>query len=160
MELRQKITTHLWFDGNAEEAVGFYTSLFPDSRVVETVRYGEGGPGPKGSVMNMVFELAGQQFIALNGGPHYTFSPAISLFVSCKSQEEVDRLWNRIVDTGGKPTACGWIDDRFGLSWQIIPTQLMELLSDPDPERSARVMKSMLTMQKIDVPTLRRARDG
>jgi len=156
----QKITVYLWFDGNAEEAVTFYTSMFPGSRIVEAIRYGDAGPGPKGSVMSVVFEMDGRRYMALNGGPRYKFTPAISLFVSCEDQAEVDRLWNRILETGGKPTACGWIDDRFGLSWQIIPKRLMELLREPDQAKSARVMKAMLAMVKIDVAALEAAYAG
>src|SRR5688572_16522674 len=131
MNKEQKITTFLWFDGNAEEAVEHYTSLFPDSRVTQVARWGKGGPGPEGSVMSIAFELSGQGFMALNGGPQYKFTPAISLFVSCQTQEEVDRLWGRILDAGGKPVQCGWIEDKFGLCWQIIPTELMALMGDP-----------------------------
>ncbi len=160
MATQQKITTFLWFDGNAEEAVELYTSMFRDSRVTQVSRYGKGGPGPEGAVMSMSFELAGQGFMALNGGPLYKFTPAISLFVSCESQEEVDRYWNRFLETGGRETACGWLDDRFGLSWQIIPNELPKLLSDPDPKKAARVMESMLSMKKIDVAALRRAHLG
>ena len=157
MKKLQKITTYLWFDGNAEEAVEHYTSLFPDSRVTKLARWGKGGPAPEGSVMNIVFELSGQTFIALNGGPVYKFTPAISLFVSCESQEEVDTLWDRILKAGGKAVACGWIEDRFGLSWQIIPTVLVDLMSDPDPVKSGCVAQAMMKMQKIDIAGLRRA---
>jgi len=160
MATQQKITTFLWFDANAEEAVEHYTSIFPSSRVTRVSRYGKGGPGPEGAIMNLEFELAGQTFLALNGGPQYKFTPAISLFVSCGSQEEVDRYWDRFVEAGGKPTACGWLDDKFGLSWQIIPTELPELLTDPDPKKAARAMQAMLGMQKIDVAALRRAHAG
>ncbi len=156
----QKISTYLWFDSNAEEAVTFYTSIFANSRVVSAVRYGEAGPGPKGSVMNMAFELEGQQFMALNGGPHYKLTPAISLFVSCESQQEVDTLWSKLLAGGGEPSQCGWLTDRFGLSWQIIPTALMQLMSDPDPVKSGRVMKAMMGMVKIDVAALKRAHEG
>ncbi|MFO7179800.1 MAG: VOC family protein [Pseudomonadota bacterium] len=152
-----KITTYLWFDGNAEEAVELYTSLFPRSRVTQVTRWGKGAPAPEGSVMTVAFELAGRSFIALNGGPHFKFTPAISLLVSCESQEEVDSLWQRILDTGGKPSRCGWIEDRFGLSWQIVPKALMEWMSDPDPAKSGRVAQALMTMQKIDIATLERA---
>ena len=157
MARTQKITTYLWFNGNAEEAVEFYTSVFPDSRVTKVARWGEGGPGPEGSVLNIAFELAGQSFIALNGGPQFKFTPAISLFVSCESQAEVDELWTKLLDGGGKPNACGWLDDRFGLSWQVVPTALIELMSDPDPKASGRVAQAMMGMQKIDIAGLRRA---
>lgn len=160
MAIKQKITTYLWFDANAEEAVEHYTSIFPHSQVTQVARYGTGGPGPEGTVMNIEFELAGQRFMALNGGPQYRFTPAISLFVSCESQEEVDRYWNRFLEAGGKETACGWLDDKFGLSWQIIPTELPKLLTDPDPKKAARVMDAMLAMKKIDVAALRRAHAG
>jgi predicted 3-demethylubiquinone-9 3-methyltransferase (glyoxalase superfamily) len=157
MARTQKITTFLWFNGNAEEAVEFYTAVFADSRVTNVARWGEGGPAPKGSVMTVAFELAGQQFIALNGGPHYTFSPAISLFVSCDSQAEVDDLWTKLLAGGGKPNRCGWLDDRFGLSWQIVPSALMELMSDPDAKASGRVAQALMGMEKIDIATLRQA---
>ncbi|HKE87240.1 MAG TPA: VOC family protein [Vicinamibacterales bacterium] len=157
MALTQKITPHLWFNGNAEEAVEFYTSVFHDSRVTNVARWGDGGPGPQGAVMNIVFELAGQRFIALNGGPQFTFSPAISLFVSCESQAEVDELWTKLLAGGGKPNACGWLDDRYGVSWQIVPTALIELMNDPDPKASGRVARALMGMQKIEIASLRRA---
>ena len=157
MPSTQKITTYLWFNGNAEEAVEFYTSVFPDSRVMDVARWGEGGPGPHGTVMNIAFELAGQGFIALNGGPQFPFTPAISLFVSCESQAEVDELWARLLTGGGKPTACGWLEDHYGLSWQIIPTALIGLMSDPDPNASGRVAQALMGMQMIDLAVLRRA---
>ena len=154
----QKITPYLWFNGNAEEAVEFYTSVFPDSRVTTIARWGEGGPGPKGTVMSIAFELAGQGFFALNGGPQFTFNPAVSLFVSCDSQAEVDDLWGKLLAGGGKATACGWLEDRYGLSWQVIPTALIDMMSDPDPEASGRVARALMGMQKIDVDVLQRAR--
>jgi predicted 3-demethylubiquinone-9 3-methyltransferase (glyoxalase superfamily) len=157
MTTTQKISTYLWFDSNAEQAVEHYLSLFPGSRVTKVARWGKGAPGAEGSVMTISFELAGQQFIALNGGPHFTFTPAISLFVTCQSQQEVDSLWNRIVEAGGKPSQCGWITDKFGLSWQIIPSQLMELMSDSDPNRSGRVAQALMGMVKIDIAALERA---
>ena len=153
----QKITTHLWFNGNAEEAVEFYTSVFADSRITNVARWGEGGPGPQGAVINIAFELAGQAFLALNGGPQFKFSPAMSLFVSCESQAEVDELWTKLLAGGGKPNGCGWLDDRFGLSWQIVPSALIELMSDPDPKASGRVAQAMMRMQKIDIASLLRA---
>ena len=153
----QKITTHLWFNGNAEEAVEFYTSVFADSRITNVARWGEGGPAPQGAVMNIAFELAGQSFIALNGGPQFTFSPAMSLFVSCESQAEVDELWTRLLAGGGKPNGCGWLDDRYGVSWQIVPSALIELMSDPDPKASGRVAQALMRMQKIDIAGLLRA---
>ena len=152
----QKIRPFLWFDDNAEEAVEFYVSLFPDSKVVDVRRYGDAGPGLKGSVMSATFLLAGQEFMALNGGPHFSFTPAISFFVDCGTQAEVDDLWERLSE-GGETQRCGWLRDRFGLSWQIVPTALGELLADPDPARSARVMNAMLQMDRIDIEALRRA---
>jgi predicted 3-demethylubiquinone-9 3-methyltransferase (glyoxalase superfamily) len=156
----QKITTYLWFDGNAEEAVELYTSIFPRSRVTNVARWGEGGPGPAGTVMNIAFELDGQQLIALNGGPHFKFTPAVSLFVACDSQAEVDSYWSKFLAAGGKPTACGWLEDKFGLSWQIIPTRLVELMTDPDPARAGRVANAMMGMVKIDIAGLERAYAG
>jgi predicted 3-demethylubiquinone-9 3-methyltransferase (glyoxalase superfamily) len=153
----QKITPYLWFNGNAEEAVDFYTAVFADSRVTSVARWGEGGPGPQGAVMNIVFELAGQQFIALNGGPQFPFTPAISLFVSCESQAEVDDVWAKLLTGGGKPNACGWLDDRFGLSWQVVPSALLELMSDPDRKAAGRVTQALMGMQKIELAGLLRA---
>jgi predicted 3-demethylubiquinone-9 3-methyltransferase (glyoxalase superfamily) len=155
----QKITTYLWFDHQAEEAAAFYTSLFDDSRILDVQRYGEAGPGPAGTAMVVTFELAGQRFFALNGGPEFGFTEAISLFVDCSSQEEVDELWARLTE-GGKESHCGWLTDRYGLSWQIIPQALQELLSDPDPARAQRAMKAMLGMQKIDIKGLEDAARG
>jgi predicted 3-demethylubiquinone-9 3-methyltransferase (glyoxalase superfamily) len=149
----QKITTFLWFDNQAEEAVEHYTSVFGGSRVVDVQRYGKTGPGEEGSVMTITFELAGQRFIALNGGPHDTFNDAISLQVDCESQEEVDELWARLTE-GGREVACGWLKDRFGLSWQIVPRKLMELISDPDPVKAAQVTQAMMEMKKIDIQGL------
>lgn len=154
----QKITTFLWFDNNAEEAVNLYVSLFNDSKIINIRRYGEAGPGPKGSVMSIVFQLEGQEFFALNGGPHFKFTPAISLFVNCQTQQEVDDLWEKL-SAGGRKDQCGWLQDKFGLSWQIIPKQLMDMLGDPDPAKSQRVMKAMLQMNKIDIYELKRAYD-
>jgi len=156
---RQKITTYLWFNDQAEAAAGFYTSIFPDSRITNVARWGKGGPAPEGRVMSVSFELFGQGFIALNGGPLYTFSPATSQFVSCDSQEEVDRYWSRLLE-GGAPNRCGWIDDRFGVTWQIVPTALMRLMSDPDPLKSGRVAQAMMGMVKLDVAALERAHAG
>lgn len=154
----QKITTFLWFDNQAEEAVNLYTSLFKNSKINTVRRYGKTGPGPEGSVMTITFQLEGQEFYALNGGPHFKFTPAISLFVSCETQAEVDELWEKL-SAGGHKDRCGWLQDKYGLSWQIIPKALMELMGDPDPEKSARVMKAMMQMSKIDIDTLKKAHD-
>ena len=153
----QKITPYLWFDNQAEEAAALYTSIFKGSRIVSVQRYGDAGPGPKGTAMVVMFELLGQEFIALNGGPEYKFTEAFSLYVSCKTQAEVDELWERLTSGGGEPGRCGWLKDKYGLSWQIIPTALVELLSDPDPVKSQRAMKAMLQMSKIEIEGLRRA---
>jgi predicted 3-demethylubiquinone-9 3-methyltransferase (glyoxalase superfamily) len=160
MSAKQKITTYLWFDREAEEAAKLYTSTFRNSKILNVARYGDAGPGPKGTAMTVNFQLDGQEFIALNGGPMYRFTEAISLLVDCETQEEVDRLWNKLTADGGEESMCGWLKDRFGLSWQIIPTALFRLMSDPDPEKSRRVMEAMLQMKKIDVPTLERAHAG
>ena len=155
----QKITPFLWFDDQAEEAMSFYVSVFKNSKVGRVTRYGDAGPGPKGSVMTVSFELEGQQFTALNGGPHFRFTQAISFVVNCKTQEEVDELWERLSE-GGEIQQCGWLKDKFGLSWQITPVALMELISDPDPEKSRRVTEAMLQMTKIDIAKLRQAHEG
>ncbi len=152
----QKITPFLWFDGNAEEAMTFYTSIFKNSKVVNVTRYGDAGPGPKGTVMGATFQLEGQEFYAINGGPQFTFSPAISFFVNCETQEEVDELWEKL-SAGGEQQMCGWLKDKFGLSWQIIPKVLGEMLRDKDPEKSQRVMKAMLQMTKIEIDKLKHA---
>jgi predicted 3-demethylubiquinone-9 3-methyltransferase (glyoxalase superfamily) len=154
----QKIIPFLWFDGRAEEAANFYVSIFKNSKIGKVRRYGEAGPGPKGTAMSVEFELDGEQFIALNGGPQFTFSPAISFFVNCETQEEVDQLWEQL-SAGGKMNRCGWLQDKFGLSWQIIPTVLGKLMGDPDPQKSNRVMKAMLQMDKIDINGLKQAYD-
>ena len=152
----EKITPFLWFDGKAEEAANFYTSIFKNSQIVNMMRYGEAGPGPKETVMSAVFELNGQTFIALNGGPMFTFSPAISFFVNCETQEEVDDLWEKLSD-GGERQRCGWLKDKYGVSWQIIPTILGQLLQDKDTHRSKRAMQAMMQMDKIDIAALKRA---
>jgi predicted 3-demethylubiquinone-9 3-methyltransferase (glyoxalase superfamily) len=154
----QKITPFLWFDGNAEEAMNFYVSLFKNSKILRVVRYGDAGPGPKGTVMVATFQLEGQEFQALNGGPQYKFTPAISLFVSCETQQEVDALWEKLLE-GGREDQCGWLTDKFGLSWQIIPALLPKLLSDRDPKKSQSVMQAMLQMRKIDSKRLQLAYD-
>jgi predicted 3-demethylubiquinone-9 3-methyltransferase (glyoxalase superfamily) len=152
----QKITPFLWFDDQAEEAMNFYVSVFKNSKILSISRYGEAGPGPKGMAITGTFQLEGQEFMALNGGPQFSFTPAISLLVSCESQQEVDELWEKL-SAGGEQGRCGWLKDKFGLSWQIIPTALGKLLSDPDPAKSKRVMQAMLKMNKIDVEGLKRA---
>jgi predicted 3-demethylubiquinone-9 3-methyltransferase (glyoxalase superfamily) len=154
----QKITPFLWFDGKAEEAMNFYVSVFKNSKVVRVSRYGEAGPGPKGTVMSATFELDGQQFYALNGGPQFTFTPAISLFVNCETQQEVDELWDKLSE-GGNKERCGWLKDKYGLSWQIIPSALGKLLGDKDPAKANRVMMAMLQMDKIDIQRLQQAHD-
>jgi predicted 3-demethylubiquinone-9 3-methyltransferase (glyoxalase superfamily) len=154
-----KITPFLWFDGQAEEAARFYVGIFPNSRIVKMARYGEAGPGPKGSVMTVVFELDGKEHIGRNGGPHFKFTEAVSFSVDCKSQAEVDRYWSAL-GAGGEEGPCGWLKDRYGLSWQINPTILGEMLSDPDPAKSKRVMEAMLKMKKIDIAGLERAYRG
>ena len=155
----QKITPFLWFDHQAEEAAGFYTSIFPNSKVVKVVRCGKAGPGPVGSALTVEFQLQGQSFVALNGGPHFKFSEAISFVVNCQTQEELDMYWEKL-SAGGAQVECGWLKDKFGLSWQIVPTVLPELLSDPDPEKSGRVMKAVLTMKKLDIRALQQAHDN
>jgi len=152
----QKITPFLWFDTEAEEAARFYTSVFENSRIIDTRRYGEAGPGPNGSVMSVTFMLDGQRFIALNGGPHCSFSPAISFLVDCATQEEVDALWQRL-SAGGEALRCGWLTDKYGVSWQIIPSALGEMLGDQDAERSGSVMRAMLGMDKVEIAGLKRA---
>ena len=152
----QKITPYLWFNDKAEEAVNFYTSIFKNSSIGSVSRYGEGGPGPAGQVMNMSFNLFGQEFLALNGGPVFSFTPAISFLVNCESQQEVDDYWDKL-SAGGEIQQCGWLMDKFGVSWQIIPTILGELLSDKDPAKAKRVMDAMLLMKKIDIAGLKQA---
>ena len=155
----QKITPFLWYDGNAEEAVNFYISIFKNSKMGKISRYGDAGPGPKGSVMSMTFQIEGQEFSALNGGPQFKFTPAISFFVNCETQQEVDDLWEKL-SAGGRIDRCGWLQDKFGLSWQIIPTVLGQLLGDKDPQRAKRAMQAMLQMTKIDINKLQQAAAG
>ena len=152
----QKITPFLWFNDQAEEAVNFYVSIFKNSRIVSLSRYGDAGPGPKGSLMSATFELEGQQFYALNGGPQFSFTPAISLFVNCESQAEVDELWDKL-SAGGRKDRCGWLRDKYGLSWQIVPSVLGKLLGDKNPSKSSSVMKAMLQMDKLDIARLQQA---
>ncbi len=151
-----RITPFLWFDTQAEEAARFYVSIFKNSKIVKVARYGEAGPGPKGSVMTVVFELEGQEFIALNGGPQFKFTEAISFSVNCNTQQEVDEFWEKL-SKGGEEGPCGWLKDKYGLSWQINPAILGEMLSDPDPKKSRRVMEAMLKMKKIDIAALKKA---
>ena len=155
----QKITTFLWFDRQAEEAARFYVSVFTNSRIVKTVRYGAAGPGPTGSVMTVAFELNGVPVTALNGGPLFHFSEAISFVVNCQSQPEVDTLWQKL-SAGGEPGRCGWLKDKYGLSWQVVPTVLPVLLSDPDAAKAQRTMQAMLNMDKLDIAGLERAHAG
>jgi predicted 3-demethylubiquinone-9 3-methyltransferase (glyoxalase superfamily) len=157
--MSDKITTCLWFDTQGEEAAEFYCSVIPNSKVLGVERYGEAGPGPAGTAMTVSFELDGRPFVALNGGPEFTFNEAVSLQISCQDQEEVDYFWNTLVD-GGEESMCGWLKDRYGFSWQVVPSALPELLGDPDPDRAQRAMKAMLSMRKIDVEALRQAADA
>lgn len=159
MASKQKITTFLWFDNNAQEAMEFYTSVFKNSKIGNVSRYGEAGPGPNGTVMVGSFELEGQQFTALNGGPRFKFTEAISLVINCETQEEVDYFWEKL-SAGGQLQQCGWLKDKFGLSWQVVPTVLDELMRDKDPQKSKRVMEAMLQMVKLDIPRLRAAYEG
>jgi predicted 3-demethylubiquinone-9 3-methyltransferase (glyoxalase superfamily) len=152
----QKITTFLWFDDKAEEAANFYVSIFKNSKIGQISRYGDKSPGPKGAVMVVNFQLEGQEFIALNGGPQFKFTPAISLLVNCETQQEVDDLWEKL-SAGGQKSRCGWLQDKYGLSWQIIPTTLSRLMSDPDREKAGRVMQAMLQMDKIEIAKLQEA---
>jgi predicted 3-demethylubiquinone-9 3-methyltransferase (glyoxalase superfamily) len=152
----QKITPFLWFDGNAEEAANHYISIFKNSKMGKISRYGDAGPGPKGSAMSVTFQIEGQEFFALNGGPQFKFTPAISFFVNCETQKEVDELWEKL-SAGGRTDRCGWLQDKFGVSWQIIPTILGQLLGDKDPQRAKRAMQAMLQMTKIDIEKLQQA---
>ena len=155
----QKIVTFLWFDTQAEEAANLYVSIFKNSKIGKISRYGDAGPGPKGSAMGVSFQLEGQEFCALNGGPHFKFTPAVSLFVNCETQEEVDELWDKL-SAGGRQDRCGWLQDKYGLSWQIIPKVLGELLGNKDPQIAQRAMKAMLQMSKIDIRALQQAAGG
>jgi predicted 3-demethylubiquinone-9 3-methyltransferase (glyoxalase superfamily) len=155
----QKISPLLWFDNNAEEAVNFYLSIFKNSKVLSVVRYGDAGPGPKGTVMTVKFQIEGQEFVALNGGPKFKFTEATAFIVNCETQEEVDYFWEKL-SAGGEKSRCGWLYDKFGLPWNIVPTVLPEMLGDKDAEKSQRVMQAMLQMDKIDIATLERAYEG
>ncbi|MEA2397600.1 MAG: hypothetical protein QOK25_1156 [Thermoleophilaceae bacterium] len=157
--MQQTITPSLWFDDEAEEAADFYISVFKNSRVVNVAHYTEAGPRPAGTVMTVEFELDGQRFVGINGGPQFTFSEAVSFQINCETQEDVDHYWERLSE-GGEEGPCGWLKDRYGLSWQVVPTGMDELFSDPDPERATRAMKAMLTMRKLDIAALQSAADG
>jgi predicted 3-demethylubiquinone-9 3-methyltransferase (glyoxalase superfamily) len=159
MPIKQRISPCLWFDGQAEEAANFYVSIFKNSRITAVSRYGDAGPGPKGSVMVVGFELEGQAFTGLNGGPMFKFTEAISMIVHCETQAEVDYYWEKL-STDGQPGRCAWLKDKFGVSWQVVPTTLIELMQDKDPAKSARVVRAMLTMTKIDIAGLQRAYEG
>lgn len=156
----QKITPFLWFDTQAEEAANFYVSIFDNSKVLSLTRCGEATPGPKGSVLTVEFELEGQKFAALNGGPNFKFTEAVSFVVNCTTQEQVDYFWEKLLEGGGKESQCGWLKDKYGLSWQVTPTILIELLQDKDPEKANRVMQAMMKMIKIDIETLKQAAAG
>jgi predicted 3-demethylubiquinone-9 3-methyltransferase (glyoxalase superfamily) len=157
--MQQKLTPNLWFDTEAEEAAAFYISVFDNSRIVYVTHYPEGAPGPAGTVMTVEFELDGQRFVAINGGPQFTFDEAVSFQINCESQDEVDHYWERLSE-GGEEGPCGWLKDRYGLSWQVVPTGMEELFTDPDPERAQRAMQAMLKMGKLDIAALRSAADG
>jgi len=156
---KQKITPFLWFNDNAEEAINFYTSIFKNAKIGSVARYGEAGPGPKGSVMTATFQIEGQEFIALNGGPHFKFTEAISFVVDCDTQEEVDEFWEKL-SAGGEKSRCGWLKDKFGLSWQVVPNILNKLIQYKDPEKSKRVMQAMMKMDKIIIADLEKAYEG
>jgi len=156
----QKITPFLWFDNNAEEAAEFYVSIFKNSKILNVSRYGDAGPGPKGSVMVVNFQLAGQEFTALNGGPQFKFSEAFSLVVNCENQKELDEYWSKLTSGGGRESQCGWLKDKFGFSWQIVPTELGKLISAKDPAKTNRVMRAVLQMKKLDIAKLRQAAEG
>jgi predicted 3-demethylubiquinone-9 3-methyltransferase (glyoxalase superfamily) len=155
--MMQKITPFLWYDDKAEEAANFYVSIFKNSKVLSVNRYGEAGPGPKGTVMIVEFQIDGQKFVTLNGGPLFKFTEAISFVINCETQEEVDYFWEKLTADGGAESMCGWLKDKYGLSWQVVPTILTELMKDKDPAKAQRVMQAMLQMKKIDIPTLKRA---
>jgi predicted 3-demethylubiquinone-9 3-methyltransferase (glyoxalase superfamily) len=154
-----KITPFLWFENQAEEAAAFYVSVFKNSKITRVTRYGDAGPKPKGTVMTVDFELDGQEFTALNGGPEFKFNEAVSFTVNCKTQQEVDEFWRKLTAGGGQEIECGWLKDKYGLAWQITPTVLTELIGDPDPQKANRVMAAMMKMKKIDIATLKRAAD-
>ena len=155
-----KISPFLWFDTQAEDAARFYVSIFPSSRIVKVARYGDPGPGPKGNVMTVQFELDGQEIVALNGGPLFKFTEAISLSIDCKTQDEVDYFWDKLIEGGGEPSQCSWLKDKFGVSWQVVPEQLPKLLLDPDRAKAGRVMSAMMQMGKIDIAKIEAAAKG
>jgi len=157
--MMQKITPFLWFDNNAEEAANFYVSIFKNSKVLNIARYGDAGPGPKGTVLTVNFEIDGEKFIALNGGPQFKFTEAVSFVVNCETQEEIDYFWEKL-SAGGEKSQCGWLKDKYGLSWQVVPTILGELMGGNDAERSNRVMQAILQMQKLEIEPLKRAYDA
>lgn len=156
----QKITPFLWFNGNAEEAAQFYCSIFKDSKMSEVVRTGKSGPGPEGQALTVSFELFGLKFVGLNGGPHFQFTEAVSFVVNCEDQKEVDYYWTKLIEGGGQPSRCGWLKDKFGLSWQIVPTALPRLLGDKDPAKAGRAMQAMMQMDKINIDALQKAAAG
>jgi predicted 3-demethylubiquinone-9 3-methyltransferase (glyoxalase superfamily) len=158
--MSQKITPNLWFDMNAEEAANFYVDLFDDGRILNVARYPEGSPGPAGEVMTVEWELNGQKFVGINGGPQFQFSEAVSFMISCRDQEEVDYYWDRLTADGGKEGQCGWLSDRFGLAWQVVPEGMDEVFSDPDPAKAERSMAAMMKMKKLDIAELRAAAEG
>ena len=158
--MSQKITPNLWFDMNAEEAANLYVDLFDDGRILNVARYPEGSPGPAGEVMTVEWELNGQKFVGINGGPQFQFSEAVSFMISCKDQEEVDYYWDRLTADGGKEGQCGWLSDRFGLAWQVVPEGMDEVFSDPDPAKAERSMAAMMKMKKLDIAELRAAAEG
>ena len=158
--MSQKITPNLWFDMNAEEAANFYVDLFDDGRILNVARYPEGSPGPAGEVMTVEWELNGQKFVGINGGPQFQFSEAVSFMISCKDQEEVDYYWDRLTADGGKEGQCGWLSDRFGLAWQVVPEGMDEVFSDPDPAKAERSMAAMMKMKKLDIEQLKKAAEG
>ena len=158
--MEHRIVPNLWFDTEAEEAADFYTSVFPDSRIVDITHYTEGAPRPAGTVMTVTWELNDQQFVGINGGPNFKFDEAVSFSVSCEDQNEVDYYWERLLEGGGEESQCGWLKDRYGLSWQVVPTGMEEIFADPDKGRAERAMKTLLGMKKLDIAALRSAADG
>jgi predicted 3-demethylubiquinone-9 3-methyltransferase (glyoxalase superfamily) len=158
--ISQKITPFLWFETEAEDAANFYTSIFKDAKIGRVMRVGDAGPGPKGSVLTVEFVLEGMEFVALNGGPQYKFTPAVSFQINCETQQEVDHYWDRLLEGGGTTQACGWLTDRYGLSWQVTPVVLFKMLTDPDREKSGRAMKQMMEMVKLDIAPLQKAYEG